>query len=148
MSNEEPAKVVEAFGRHHEPYTCTDCGRDRQYYDLLDDSRMVCLFCSTVNAYPLAADVGITERDPHLMASDPELLEIKNALVEWELTQGKIKLDELYVPQEVAQELLEVVQEESSSLDIVVTSALRLFFQSRNKPLVQETMPTLPGLGS
>lgn len=138
--------IVESFGMQPEPYTCTECGSERRFYDLLSTGDMICLFCSVTEGYEKDANCETVPRDPHLMTTDEELIEIKNALVEWDLAKGKIKLDELYVPEDVAQKLYDIVVREDTTLDVVVTSALRMLIAANEgETFSQETTPTLLG---
>jgi len=143
MSSNEPT-VLESFGCSTDPFVCPLCTHDRRYYDLLSDNRMVCLECSEKRHFKRDPHVVIHNRDPASLATDHELIEIRNNLVMWELEQGSIKLDELSVPRDVAEQLLEATQREGVTLDVVVTVALRMLFSAYRTSQSQETIPVLP----
>ena len=136
--------VIESLGYSSDTFQCVLCGATRRYYDLLNDDRMICLECSVKGEYAQDIHVVIHAREPSALATDPELVQIRNALVQWELDKDSVKLDDLHVPTEVGQRLLELVTNEGTTLDVVVTAALRMLFSAYDSKQLSETMPVLP----
>lgn len=122
--------ILESFGKHPEPFTCAECGKSRLYYDLLSDSTMLCLECSGKGEYQMDLHVAINQRDPNLMLNDPELVEIRKSLVDWELSKGTVPLGEVHIPKALAEELVGIAKREKTNLSILVTTALSMMVQS------------------
>ena len=122
--------ILESFGRHTSPFTCADCGNDRRYYDLLSDNTMLCLECSTKGEYEPDIHVAVNVRDPGLMLRDPELIDVRKALVHWNLAKGSVPLGEVHIPKSLAEELIDIAKKERSSLDVLVTTALSMMMQT------------------
>lgn len=129
LESSGPENILESFGLEHKGFKCSDCGKTRKYYDLLHTGRHICLECSAKGDYPLSEHVAVNQRDPALLASDPELVEIKKAMVQWELDKGSSKI-EVKIPAPLHKKLVAIAHLEDSSLDVLVTSALSLLVSS------------------
>ena len=130
LAPSERCTILESFGRNTSDFVCAECGLKRRYYDLLSDRRMVCLECSNKGGFEMDTHVAINRRDPGLMLNDPELVEVRRALVHWELSKGAVLLGEVRIPQALAAEVVQIAKKEKSSLDVLVTTALSMMTQA------------------
>jgi len=128
MSDERT--ILESFGWATETFTCASCGKSRRYYDMLSDNVMLCLECSSKGGFEHDTHVAINVRDPALMLNDPELVDVRKSLVQWELSKGSVPLGEVHIPKDLAEELVGIAQKEKSSLDVMVTTALSMMIKS------------------
>jgi len=122
--------ILESFGKNSEPFVCAHCGKTRKYYDMLSDNTMLCLECSNKGDFQHDLHVAINVRDPDLMLKDPELSEIRKALVHWELAKGSVPLGEVRIPKDLADDLVAIAKLEHSGIDVLVTTALRMLAQA------------------
>jgi hypothetical protein len=90
---------------------------------MLSNSVLVCLECSYKNDYQLDAHAARSVRDTGLLSTDPELIEIKKALVEYELAKSSVEIS-AHIPQALYDRLLVLLEKEKTSLDVLITSAL------------------------
>ena len=130
LSPSETCTILESFGKNTSEFVCADCGQKRRYYDLLSDRRMLCLECSSKGGFSMDVNVAINVRDPGLMLNDPELVDIRRALVHWELSKGSVPLGEVRIPMALAEEVIHIAKKEKSSLDVLVTTALSMMAQA------------------
>ena len=141
---ESEVRVVELFAKEAETFACDFCGKSRRYYDLLSDGRKSCLECSDHHGFDVDPSAGRHSRDPVELASDPELVIIRNSLVARELQGGAVDIGNIWVPPDLAEELADVAESEGTSLSVLVVGALRLLFSARKQKPVGETTPVLP----
>lgn len=123
LSSASSETILESFGHDKNGFTCRDCGRHRTYFDLLSGGVLVCLECSYKNDYQLDEHVSRSVRDTGLLSSDPELVEIKKALVEYELSKNSVKI-KASIPKELHDRIKALMASEKTTLDVLVTSAL------------------------
>lgn len=140
------ATVLESFGQDLQLFKCAMCTEERSYFDLLSDGRKVCLECSVKGKFELDVHAAVHQRSPDLMMTDPELIQIRNKLVQWELETSSVELDKVLVPREVAVRLLEICEAQGVSLDVVSTVAFRMLISAYDRPDFEnnETQPALP----
>ena len=84
---------------------------------------MVCLECSYKQDYQMDPHAARSVRDTGLLSTDPELVEIKKALVEYEIAKASVQIS-ASIPKDLHDRLLAVLDREKTTLDVLVTSAL------------------------